>query len=156
MLTVEPADIIATASHVEARLKLTNLRLQESRALASAPMAPGLLSSEMNINVKSGRDDGRVVMRVEYDIKASSVEAPGELCWQVMCAFVVEYTHSRHDTFSDQDLEAFGVASATLSVHPYARAFVQAMTTQMGYPAFSLPLVTMQTLADMSTMETIA
>jgi len=69
-----------------------------------------------------------------YD-EAESGEAPLAL----KCTFRAHYVSESSAEVADDQLAAFGKATATFNVWPYWREFVQTMTSRMGLPPLTLP-----------------
>ncbi|WP_169953694.1 protein-export chaperone SecB [Microbispora sp. H11081] len=154
LVEMQVSDLIAAASRVEDHVKLTGLRLTETSSWSREPPTAAQLQTGMTINVTARSDGTRVIADVEYNVRAEERECggdqAGERCWEVKCHYSVEYEAYTDVALATQDLEAFGIMSTTLTIHPYARAFIHDITAQMGYPPFNLPLLTTRDLAEMA------
>jgi preprotein translocase subunit SecB len=60
----------------------------------------------------------------------------------VSAVYRVEYSLEPGVALADADVEAFARINSTYNVWPYWREFVQSATTRMGFPALTLPTLT--------------
>ncbi|MGW4426037.1 hypothetical protein [Streptosporangium sp. NPDC004631] len=153
-----PEEIATAATRVEAQLGLSNIRLERSNSEVGLPLKAGQLTVQMGIEVTPEQTAESIAMRVAYTVVANRLSRGGkeDLCWKVEVTYVVDYKTPAEVSFSREELDMLGAVSSTLTVHPYARAFVHMMTTQMGYPSFGLQPLTAHELAELSTSETPA
>jgi hypothetical protein len=74
------------------------------------------------------------------------LEPDADPAWEIRASFVADHSVRRVPegeavTFTDDQLKAYSLVTGAMSIHPYAREFVQSMTTRLGYPAFTVPLM---------------
>lgn len=125
-------------------LQLLGLRLIESSSKLGEmkPDAlPGRARQSINFVVMISEDlkNASVNGKIKLDISYDSDETKDSAI-TVFASFSVGYSIVK--AFPNKDaLEKFLQENAILNIWPYWREFVQSMTTRMGLPSFSVPLI---------------
>jgi hypothetical protein len=75
-------------------------------------------------------------------------DSDSDPAWEIKASFLathwlrpLEDGESGPAELTDRQLRAYSLMTGAMAIHPYAREFVQNMSTRLGYPAFTLPLM---------------
>lgn len=66
-------------------------------------------------------------------------EKDSKPCMKIEADYVIVYESEKADTFSEEELEAFGEFNGVYNIYPYWREFIQNSVARMGLPPLMLP-----------------
>jgi preprotein translocase subunit SecB len=104
---------------------------------------------EVSPSARLDDEDDFFVVEVEYEVKIRKGDPdPAEdkdagtianLEFTIAALYTLELRGATAP--DDEELDAFSKSAAMLAVHPYAREFVQSMTSRMGLPPLTLDMI---------------
>lgn len=143
------------AAKVSRSVRLASIRLMSSQVFGNPPPdqdLPSHASQKVDIKVADSKKEGFVVLAdlgisfgYEKDHQYSDEVAESPIL--VNAKFLLNYAIEGED-LTQQDLDAFASRTATYNVWPYWREFVQTMTTRMGLPPITIPLLNLSMIFD--------
>jgi hypothetical protein len=142
------ADIRASAAKVLDHVKLTDVRLATLTADAAGPVAPGPFDVSTDISWKAVLGENTIEVWAQYGVaavRAADIRADGTApnsVWSIEMEQVGSWTITTPVQFADDELDCFAMAVGVMVVHPYARTTVQNIVGQLGYPPFTLEMMT--------------
>jgi len=92
-------------------------------------------------NVTPSCQDGFLIVEVSFEYSAWDASEPSERLFLVNCTFEVAY--ELHDDYcpTNEQIVSFGRGTAVFNCWPYAREFLQAITSRLGHQTPALPLL---------------
>ncbi|MGB9456894.1 MAG: hypothetical protein WCB12_12675 [Bryobacteraceae bacterium] len=90
-------------------------------------------------NVSPSRRGDRILVEVSFEYSAWDASDPPERLFAVNCTFEVAYDLGGGYVPSEDQLSSFGRGTAVFNCWPYAREFLQNITSRMGHQAPALP-----------------
>lgn len=132
----------AVLPHVHVR----DVRLLDLRAVGGHPPVDGPYVVDWSLQVRAEQREGQIDCFSRYVVAA---EAEGSRAWSVEAQFVGEWrTEDGAPSFDREQLESFAYAVGMAALHPYARETVQTAVSRMGYPPYTLDMITSPALGD--------
>lgn len=93
-------------------------------------------------------------LKVSLLVVAKPDEPEADAALEVEATFVLQYSLSRAEGVTSEDLTAFGLINGVYNAWPYWREFVQNTTARMGLPTITAPVFRLSdALSDQSTAE---
>jgi len=92
-------------------------------------------------NIASSRCDGQLVVEVSFEYSAWDSSEPPERLFQVNCTFEVTYQLNDGYNPTPEEITSFGRGTAVFNCWPYAREFLQDISSRIGHRAPTLPLL---------------
>jgi hypothetical protein len=92
-------------------------------------------------NIASSRCDSQLVVEVSFEYSAWDSSEPSERLFQVNCTFEVSYQLNDNYNPSAEEVTSFSRGTAVFNCWPYAREFLQDVTSRIGHRAPALPLL---------------
>jgi hypothetical protein len=135
-----PEDQRTAASRVGAVVELQSIRLLASACNLLNDPIPGQVISQLDVRAGTSIEGNVLVVRTGYFATAMQRdEAGGEMAaWTASCEWLLDYTFPNVGDVDPSDAESFALVSSVFSTHPYARAYFQRVTGEMGYPPLIL------------------
>lgn len=138
------------AQSVIEHVQIENVRLKEIQSESPDVILSGPFDVKTVIQFKGMQyGEDRIEAAVYYVVtshpKSNGEDEPQE-AWRVQCELRATFGASGPEQplppFSQDQLDALAGVVGVIHVHPYARETVQNMTGRMGYPPFTLDLIT--------------
>ena len=92
-------------------------------------------------NIASSRCDGQLVVEVSFEYSAWDSSEPPERLFQVNCTFEVTYQLNENYDPAPEEIASFSRGTAVFNCWPYAREFLQDISSRIGHRAPTLPLL---------------
>jgi preprotein translocase subunit SecB len=128
----------AAIARVAKRAELRSVRMVEISAKCD-PAALGTLVPSVNVECKSGSlNDGILEVICVYDFAAHANEVQAV---ESKITYLLAYEISGGENPSPEDLAEFARANGTLNSWPFVREVLFGLTSRMGYPPYTLPLM---------------
>lgn len=129
------------ASEVLSYLQIHDVRIYRTECRGAHPVADGPFQVNWSAQVRAEQPDGDVDCFSRYDITARG--AAGVQAWTVVLEVVGVWrmTAGSIPAFDDDHLTSFALAIGVPALHPYAREAVQSAVSRLGYPPFTLEMV---------------
>ena len=129
---------LAAVGRVAKRVELTGVRLAEIKAKCD-PRVQGLLTPTVTLNCKIGRhDDATAEVVCDYTFVANSEEVQ---VIESTVQYLLIYALAGAESPSDSDLAEFAKANGALHSWPFVREVLYGLTSRMGYPPYTLPVM---------------
>jgi hypothetical protein len=142
------------ASKVLQHVTLRDISLASLAVRGAIPLLSGPFDVEQEVSVKGEQLAGRNAVQAwaKYEVTATRhredqpVKQSGSAdpAWAVTCEIVADYPGDADSLpeFKAEELNAFALLVGLMAIHPYARETVQSMTGRLGYPPFTLEMLT--------------
>lgn len=142
------------ASKVLQHVTLRDISLASLVVRGATPLLSGPFDVEQEVSVKGEQPDGRNAVQAwaKYEVTAmqnreaqpADQSISVDPAWAVTCEFVADYPCDSGSLpeFNADELSAFALLVGLMAIHPYARETVQSMTGRLGYPPFTLEMLT--------------
>jgi hypothetical protein len=151
LLAVENLDI-EIAARVAQRFVLKEIYLVDAKIsrdpLIESPEALSLEHKCSTENLKFDKDKNLFIILCNFRVAAFSGEAPDKLVMKIEAAFCTSYFRNflpDNPPIGDQELAEMVDYGFTINpvsnAWPYWREFVQSMSSRMGFPALTVPLL---------------
>jgi preprotein translocase subunit SecB len=127
------------ASRVGAGLELLDLRLRRVDAELHQPASDGPFQFTLDVKPSVSQVDDLVAYDLTYEF--ASMDDEGELVFDGTIELSVLYQISGGNTFSDDELAAFGRLSVLFIAYPYLRELLHSLTGRMGLPPLILDVM---------------
>jgi preprotein translocase subunit SecB len=143
--SAEQRSLDAVAGSLE--LELIRIMASDARQNLTRPTVPDTLANQLNIRVAiDPNDTGRVSAVFDCSLQGNYAEtplpaSPQESTIYVHAVFQAIYKRRSLDELSEEQLSNFGQTIGLLGIWPYWREFAQSMTTRMGLPPLTLPMI---------------
>jgi preprotein translocase subunit SecB len=139
--TVDFAAVGRVAKHTELR----GVRVIEIAAQCN-PKVFGTLQPKVDLKCAvSGRDASSLEVTCNYTFTAHSDQA---LAAEATIGYLLLYELNGAETFSESDVLQFAQANGALHSWPFVRELLHSLTSRMGYPPFTLPVMHFQPKAE--------
>lgn len=125
---------------------LTHARLQDIHVVhmetqGTHPIIDGPFSVDTTISVMGGQREGAIDARSRYKVEAKHED--GAAAWSVQLDLVgVWAIPEAAPDFDGEALSSFALAIGTMTLHPFARETVQTEVSRLGYPPFTMEMIT--------------
>lgn len=127
--------------------ELRDVRVSKLLCEGVTPLVAGPFEVDSNLSVKAKQAPGLVDSYALYDIRATS--NTGEQAWMVRLEMVGSWETSEDaPEWDEEHLTCFAIAIGALTLHPYARENVQSAVSRLGYPPFTLDMLTSPVAGD--------
>lgn len=128
----------SAVGRISQRVELKTVRLMEIVAKCPSPVAGPLeatLESECSVlsNQKQTLD---ILCNYTFSAHASQTEVASALI-----KYVVSYDLRGDEPIKEEDLSQFALANGTAHSWPFVRECIYSLTSRMGYPPYTLPVV---------------
>ena len=128
----------AAIARVAKRAELKSVRMTEISARCE-PAVLGTLVPSVNLECKPGTlDQGTLEVICEYEFAARVDQVQ---VVESRITFLLAYEISGGKNPSPEDLAEFARANGTLNPWPFVRDVLFGLTSRMGYPPYTLPLM---------------
>jgi hypothetical protein len=143
IISQDPEDI-AHAVKLQNKCELTNVTLRDSHASAEGTQETN--AGPFSLRVTHTSTANAIVERVlrvqvRFHIECYDSAVPPGLLFNVQSAFDLDYRIEEGFEPTDESIGAFKDGNAVFNCWPYAREFVQSMTSRMGLTPPPLPLL---------------
>lgn len=144
MLISQTKEQIQALSAVQANCEIQSVTLLScnvTRAKTGAQFREPYSVKPALSNIASARCDDQLVVEVSFEYSAWDSSEPPERLFQVICTFEVNY--QLHDGYNPtpEEITSFSKGTAVFNCWPYAREFLQDITSRIGHRAPTLPLL---------------
>ena len=129
---------LAAVGRVAKKVELKAVRLVEISAKCM-PEILGSLLPDVDVDCHVGKHDGSAI-EVLCDYKFSAKSEERETIDSTI-QYLLQYEISGGEAPSENDLAEFARANGTLNSWPFVREVLYGLTSRMGYPPFTLPLM---------------
>lgn len=92
-------------------------------------------------NVSYSLLDRKLVVELAFEYSAWDSSEPAERIFHINCVFEVAYRLNEGYTPSEDEKSSFSRGTALFNCWPYVREFFRDVTTRLGHPAPTLPLL---------------
>lgn len=131
------------AGAVLSHATLLDVRVSRLHCEGTTPVKGGPFEVESNLTVSATQDENTVHSYAFYDVRALSEETAA---WSVKLEMVGTWsTDEGTPKFDEEHLTCFSIAIGMMTLHPYARETIQSAVSRMGYPPFTMDLMTAPT-----------
>lgn len=107
-------------------------------------IGPGGLSLEQKCATKillKGGDKEVLLVLCNFRVAAFNKKSPDKVFMSIEASFCASYILKPIGEFNPNDIEQFAKINPIYNAWAYWREFVQSMTTRMGFPALTVPLL---------------
>ncbi len=107
-------------------------------------IAPEALSLEPTCSTKIvliDKDNNILSVLCNFGLAAFNRKSPDTMFMSVEASFSTSYSLKPLGEFNPDDIEHFSKINPVYNAWPFWREFVQSMTTRMGFPALTIPLL---------------
>lgn len=131
---------MAAVARVSGRVDLQAIRLTEVSLSAPKLAQPGTtLEPEFSQEcVPLPSEAGLIEVLCTYDFKVHSM---GELIAQIKAKYIILYKLKGEEIPKEGDIEQFASANGSYHSWPFLRELLFGLTARMGYPPFTLPVL---------------
>ena len=130
--------VAAVVPAIELRdIRLVDLSCALEAALPEPPFTASL-SHEVKANVVDGN---ALVILVRFFLRATGRGDPSVEFLRLSAAFQLSYVGKDLNTLAPEQLSAFAGVNSVHNAWPYLRELINSMTTRMGLPALTVPLL---------------
>jgi preprotein translocase subunit SecB len=130
----------AAVSRVAKRVELKSVRLTEISATCD-PSVEGTLVPDVNLECKPGTLlPGTLEVICEYTFTARSNQVQA-IASTIKYLLLYDISGGTAESPSEDDVVEFARANGTLNSWPFVREILFGLTSRMGYPPFTLPLM---------------
>lgn len=140
----QTSEQIKALSAVQANCEIQSVTLLScnvTRAKAGARFREPYSIKPALSNIASARSDGQLVVEVSFEYSAWDSSEPPERLFQVNCTFEVAYQLNDGYNPTMEEITSFGRGTAVFNCWPYAREFLQDITSRIGHHTPALPLL---------------
>ena len=135
----------AAVARVSKRTELKDIRLTEMSAKCN-PKIPGPLEPKLDLECAvSSRDASTLEIVCNYQFVVRSVQTQLESDSTQVAEAAIKYLlfYELHGTepLAEDDLAQFALGNGTLHSWPFVRELLYELTSRMGYPPYTLPVV---------------
>jgi hypothetical protein len=92
-------------------------------------------------NIAPSCQDGFLIVEVSFEYSAWDASEPPERLFLVNCTFEVSYQLRNNYCPTSDQISSFGRGTAVFNCWPYAREFLQDITSRIGHQTPALPLL---------------
>ncbi len=118
------------------------LHAQISRELMDGLTGTLSLNYQCSSRILLGSAEKNVLpVACDFTVSASPENSPGEEVMRIEASFCANYTFQDLSKLASEDIQQFARINPLYNVWAYWREFVQSMTTRMGFPALTVPLL---------------
>ena len=138
-----PNDVLKTVAEVVPKLEVRDIRLVNLTCGLLAPAPPaGSVSIELGHTVKVEVVEGNALaVHVQYSLKGSPDGPDSAPYVNLSVVFQLLYDGDGLTSIAPEKLQAFGEINGVHNAWPYFREVVQSMSTRMGLPSMTVPLL---------------
>jgi hypothetical protein len=143
--TVQTREQIQALSALQANCEIRSITLVSCSA-SNAKAASGRFKEPYSVkpilsNVAPVCQDGFLIVSVSFEYSAWDASEPPERLFLVNCTF--ELIYELHDNYSpsNDQIVSFGRGTAVFNCWPYAREFLQSITSRLGHQTPAIPLL---------------
>jgi len=131
-------------SQVLRYVNLLDVHIFKLLSEGTVPLADGPFDVQSNLAVRGQQRDGFLDAYSLYQVEA---KAPDESeAWSVRLEMVGTWAvEEGAPEFDEEHLNCFAVAIGSMTLHPYARENVQSAVSRLGYPPFTLDMISSPT-----------
>ena len=122
-------------------LSIDLLSCNATRPKTGAVFSGPFSARPMVSNVSCTHLDSKLVVELAFEYSAWDSSEPAERIFHINCVFEVAYRLNEGYTPSEEEKSSFSRGTALLNCWPYAREFFRDITTRLGHPAPTLPLL---------------
>ena len=135
---VDLSRIISTVQIEDVRLREASCRslVQPSEVANTLVATP---SHETSVTKEPG-NDGLLLINTNFSLEIRDGEGEEQLQAEVHGVFELSYRIPNKETFSSDELKAFGQVNAVFNAWPYWRELVQASLVRMSMPTLTVPV----------------
>ncbi|MBK5221864.1 MAG: protein-export chaperone SecB [Acidimicrobiia bacterium] len=130
-------DEVELAGQVGALANLLQIKLLRSTSELQAGYEPGQLAADVDASYDWALMDDARLLVCEIGCEVH-IRRGAEAVFDCSAIYGAVYALPEDVQLSDEAYGAFAATSATFSVHPYLREFIQSLTTRAGLPPLSL------------------
>ena len=128
----------AAAGRIASRTELRDVRVAEVTATCD-PLPRGILEPTLEVDCVVGkRSEVELQVECAYRFNARVGEVP---VVTAAIKYVILYDVKGSESLADGDLTEFAVGNGTLHSWPFVREFLHGLTSRMGFPPYTLPVV---------------
>jgi preprotein translocase subunit SecB len=125
-------------------VSLLDVRVFKLLSEGTVPLADGPFEVQSNLAVRAEQRDGFIDAYSLYQVEA--IAADESQAWSVRLEMVGTWTvEAGAPDFDDEHLNCFAFAIGSMTLHPYARENVQSAVSRLGYPPFTLDMISSPT-----------
>lgn len=144
MLTAETENLDMEAiARVAQRAVLEEIYLVDAK-MSREPMAisgePLSLEHKCSTKIFPAEKDVLPIL-CNFSVAASIGKSPDKIVMSIEASFCTSYVLKPNEEFNPADIEHFAKINPIYNAWSYWREFVQSMTTRMGFPALTIPLL---------------
>ena len=135
---------IQALSAVQANCEIQSITLlycNVTRAKAGAKFKEPYSVKPALSNIAPSRYGELLVVEVSFEYSAWDSSEPSERLFQVLCTFEVAYQLRDGYDPTGEEIASFSKGTAVFNCWPYAREFLQDVTSRIGHRAPALPLL---------------
>lgn len=132
------------AARVSERVEIRHVRLVETLAKRKQPRGklPERLNSDITVSTTTDADKLTIVVHPRFTLVGRFADdSSDEEGLRIEATYAAEYTVPTMEGLSEEDFKAFGELNGIYNVWPYWREYVQSLTTRMGFPPLTLPVL---------------
>lgn len=134
----------AAVARVSKRTELKGIRLTEVLAKCD-PKVPGPLEPKLDLDCAVfSQDESTLEIACNYRFAARSQaqsEAEGSQAAEAEIKYLLLYELQGTEPLAEADLAQFALGNGTLHSWPFVREFLYGLTSRMGYPPYTLPVM---------------
>jgi len=107
-------------------------------------IAPEALSLEPKCSTKivlTDKDNNILSVLCNFVLSAFNRKSPDKIFMSIEASFCASYVLKPIEEFNPDDIGHFSKINPVYNAWPFWREFVQSMTTRMGFPALTIPLL---------------
>jgi preprotein translocase subunit SecB len=130
-------------SKVAPYLNLVNIYILEAKT-ESDPSTRSPKGAELDYKYDSeiiSEDNNNLYIKCNFLILAHRKQVKEKILLKIEATFVLKYTFEDGIKLESQDIENFARINPLYNAWPYWREFVQSITTRMGFPTLTIPLL---------------
>ena len=126
------------AGRVASRVELKNIRLIEISAKCD-PKTIGPLEPALDHDcVPLSRQANALEITCNYRLTVRTTQAQVA---EATIKYLLQYEVQGNEPLDDADVQEFALANGTLHSGPFVRELLHALTSRMGFPPYTLPLI---------------
>lgn len=132
------------ASAVSDRVNIEDVRLVETKSKRGfvRDRLPGDLQFQVNTTTQVDKQHSAILVEARFGLSAKYQDsAPGEEPLLIEAVFHLSYKVESLAGLTKANFDAFGKLNGLYNAWPYWREYVQAMTTRMGFPSLTIPVL---------------
>lgn len=97
---------------------------------------------ELGVRSSQSTSNDRIDVWARYQLQANTGSDDVVQAWGVTVEIVGSWVQNQTQKFDSLDLECFAMAIGAMALHPYAREAVQSTVGRLGYPPYTMELLT--------------